>query len=98
MKRGKAKKKTTDFKKKMDAAAAQAGLRDLPIPALVATISIIIDILRERGVEIRDWDDKEKVVHKMSVIGGKVYILAPQKKPKAGAQKNGEFGDEEQIE
>ena len=97
MKKGKPRKKPPSFRQKMDVAVAQAGLRDLPIPALVATISTIIDILRDRGVEIRDWDDKAKVVYKLSVIGGKVYILAPREKPKAEAQKHGEFGDEEQV-
>ncbi len=69
--------KPSPFRKQVDATAARAGLTKLPTMALVATIDTMIAILQERGIKIRDWDEKGKVVQKMKCIGGKVYILAP---------------------
>jgi hypothetical protein len=83
------------FKEKVDATAAQAGLRTLPVPALVATIDIMVGILRDRGIEIRDWDEKDKVVQRVTVIGGKVYFLAPREK-RSEAKAHGGIGDENQ--
>ena len=68
------------FKKGLEAITAQAGLQKLPTPALVATIDTMIGILHDRGILIRDWDEKDKVVQKIRCIGGKVYILAPSEK------------------
>jgi len=73
--------KPASFKKELEATAANAGLTKLPTPALVAVIDTIIGILQGRGVIIRDWDDKDKVVKKMKCIGGRVFILAPREKP-----------------
>jgi Mor family transcriptional regulator len=70
----------------VDATAAQAGLRNLPISALVATIDIMVGILRDRGIEIRDWDNKDKIIQKVSIIGGKVYFLAPRERHPAEAK------------
>ncbi len=80
------------FKKQVEATAAKAGLTRLPTPALVATIDTMIGILQDRGIKIRDWDEKGKVVEKMKCIGGKVFILAPLETPEAEAVhgKNGE--------
>lgn len=46
--------------KKINPAAAQSGLQKYPTDALVGTMNIILDIIRHRGTEILDWDDKEK--------------------------------------
>ena len=67
-----------NFKKQLEAKAAQTGLNRLPTMSIVATIDTMIGILRDRGHKIRDWDEKDKVVQKMKYIGGKVYILAPR--------------------
>ena len=76
-------KKTTDQKvmekKLASARAAQAGLQTLPIPALVATIDMMIAALRLRGVEVVDFDDRDKVLHGIKVIGNRVFLLAPRK-------------------
>lgn len=71
-------------KKKKAAAAAGAAeaLKKLPTAALVGTINQMIGIINSRGVEIRDWDDRDKVVHGMRCYGNnKVFILAPRKTP-----------------
>ncbi len=66
--------KSPTFKNQVDAAAARAGLTKLPTMSLVATIDVMIGILRERGIKIRDWDEKGKVVQKMKCIGNEVFI------------------------
>lgn len=73
---------------------ATAELQGLPTFAIVAAINNMIDVLRQRGQEIRDWDEKDKVIQKMSIIGGKVYTLAPSEKP-TEAKNHGENGDQE---
>lgn len=73
------------FKRQVEAKAASVGLTKLPTTALVTTIDTMIGILRSRGIKIRDWDEKEKVVQRMKCIGGKVYILAPAETPETEA-------------
>ncbi len=82
------------FKQQVEDTAAKAGLTKLPTPALVATIDTMIGILRDRGIKIRDWDEKGKVVEKMKCIGGKVFILAPLEtsETEAAHGENGEHG------
>ena len=54
-------------------------------------MNIILDIIRHRGTEILDWDDKEKRVWHFKTIAGTVYILAPKKpKPEASSHEDGE--------
>lgn len=48
--------------------------------------------LRQRGQAIRDWDQRDKVIQKFSVLGGKVYALAPSSRP-SEVSTNGD-GDE----
>lgn len=86
--------KAPSFRKQLDAKAAQTGLKQLPTVSLVATIDTMIGILQDRGIEIRDWDDKGKVVQRMKCIGGKVYILAPHEQPETEAG-HGESGEHE---
>lgn len=81
-------KKPVSIKKAAEMRAAQASLRALPIPALVGTIDTMIGILRERGVVIRDWDDRDKVVHRMKFIGNQVFILAPREQPEVEVTKS----------
>lgn len=84
--------KAPSFKKQVDARAAQAGLTQLPTMSLVATINTMLGILQDRGLQIRDWDDRSKVVHKLKVIRGNVYILAPHEQPETEAG-HGESGE-----
>lgn len=72
---------------------ATAELRELPTFAIVAAMNGMIGVLRERGQEIRDWDEKSKVVQRISVIGGRVYALAPGEIP-TEADNHGENGDQ----
>ena len=66
MKKGKS-SKPGDFRQRMDKAAAMANaaMAKLPTTAIVGTIDTMIGVLRRRGIQIRDWDDKDKVVQKI---------------------------------
>lgn len=63
--------------KQRTAEDALAGMRTLPIPALVTTINMMIGVLSERGFQIYDWDNKDKAVYKLVFRGGKIYALIP---------------------
>lgn len=76
-----------------EASEAVEELKALPTFALVATMNAITDVLRQRGQEIRDWDQRDKAIHKFSVLGGKVYALAPSSRP-SEVSTNGD-GDQE---
>lgn len=56
---------------------ALAGMRTLPVPALITTINMMIGVLSERGFPIYDWDNKDKAVYKLVFRGGKIYALIP---------------------
>ena len=36
-------------------------------------------ILQERGIEIRDWENKDRVIKQVRMLGGKAYFLAEEK-------------------
>lgn len=95
MKKSNKRRKKPSPQKASDLTAAQELLRGLPVQALVSTINMMMGIIQDRGFKIRDWDEKDKVAQKMSVIGGRVYILAPREKP-TEAETHGENGDEKQ--
>ena len=51
-------------------------MRALPIPAILSSMEMQIKVLKERGVEIKDWDNKEKTLKQIRMLGGKVYFFA----------------------
>ena len=71
--------------KQRTAEDALAGMRTLPIPALVTTINMMIGVLSERGFQIYDWDNKDKAVYKLVFRGGKIYALIPHTAKKEDA-------------
>lgn len=71
---------------------ATAALQALPTYAIVAAINSMIDVLRQRGQPVRDWDERDKVVYKFSVLGGKVYALAPRENTMEAATHDNEGG------
>ena len=73
-------------------AAFILAVNTLPTFALVVTMNAINTALRQRGQAIRDWDQRDKVIQKFSVLGGKVYALAPSNRP-SEVSTNGD-GDE----
>lgn len=46
--------------------------------ALVQVMNYILELLRHRGVTIRDWDDRERTVTFFKRIGARYYLLAPK--------------------
>lgn len=71
--------------KQRTAEDALAGMRTLPIPAIVTTINMMIGVLSERGFQIYDWDNKDKAVYKLVLRGGKIYALIPHTAKKEDA-------------
>ena len=55
-------------------------MKQLPVSAMVSSIEMQIDILRERGIEIRDWDNKDRTLRQIRILGGKAYFLADTEK------------------
>lgn len=53
-------------------------MRELPVSAMIASMEMQVDILSQRGVEIRDWDNKDRVLKQIRIIGGKVYFLVAE--------------------
>lgn len=51
-------------------------MRQLPVSAMLSSIEMQISILQERGIEIRDWENKDRVLKQVRILGGKVYFLA----------------------
>jgi len=79
-------------KQQEKSSAAWAELRKLPSEALITAIDTMIGILQERGVTIRDWDDKSKAVRRLKRICGKPFILSTREKPEASTDgENGEL-------
>jgi hypothetical protein len=50
---------------------------------MIASMELQIDILSQRGVEIRDWENKDRVLKQIRIIGGKAYFLAAEESDKA---------------
>lgn len=48
----------------------------VPIPILCQSIQMIMENMASRGFPVRDFDNKDKVVKQVGMIGGKVYFLA----------------------
>ena len=73
------KKKTKPFGMSSRLADATQIMRQLPVSAMVSSIEMQIDILSERGIEIRDWENKDRVLKQVRIMGGKAYFLADTK-------------------
>ena len=53
-------------------------LEQMPTAELAAGINRLIDTLKERGVIIRDYDDKDRRLYKVQKVRGKLYFLASE--------------------
>lgn len=49
---------------------------EMPLPLVLRNIEQNIVLLSQRGIKIRDWDNKDRVLTQVRIIGGKVYFLA----------------------
>ena len=48
----------------------------LPPLAIVQTIEGQIAILRTKGLKIYDWEQKDRAIEQVRIIGGKAYFFA----------------------
>ena len=48
----------------------------LPPLAIVQTIENQIAILRTKGMKIYDWEQKDRAIEQVRIIGGKAYFFA----------------------
>lgn len=53
-------------------------MRQLPVAAILSSIEMQINILKERGIEIRDWENKDRILQQIRILGGKAYFLADE--------------------
>lgn len=49
---------------------------DVPTLTICQSIQLLINELAERGVYIKDFDDKDKSLKQIQYIGGKLYYLS----------------------
>jgi hypothetical protein len=69
---------------------------DMPLPLVLRNIEQNIELLSQRGIRIRDWDNKDRVLTQVRIIGGKVYFLAAtEPEAKKGLEKRKQHGREE---
>lgn len=69
MAKGKPKRKP--FGMNSSLADATQVMRQLPVSAMLSSIEMQINILQERGVEIRDWENKDRVLKQVRILGEK---------------------------
>lgn len=55
--------------------AARMSLEKLPTIALLQAMEMLLNIINGRGIEVRDWDNKDKTVHQIRMIGAHPYFL-----------------------
>lgn len=58
--------------------AADGDLSETPLASLCMGINYIMQELERRGAPIHDFDNKEKIVKQIQIIGGTVYFLAEE--------------------
>lgn len=51
----------------------------MSIPELITTINSAAAELKRRNLPVRDWDNKDREFYKVTILGGKAYILLPHK-------------------
>lgn len=51
---------------------------DVPLATMCQGIQLLINELNNRGIGIRDFDNKDKYVQQVQIIRGQVYFLAAE--------------------
>ena len=60
------------------AATLQKLVDSMPTSVLILQLNSTIKMLEQRGVVIRDWDNKKKIVRGIRAFGGRYFILATE--------------------
>lgn len=61
---------------------------EAPILVAFKTINLILKDLRQRGVVIRDWDNKKRMIHSVQLIGSRAFYYT-KNIPGTEANENG---------
>lgn len=67
-----------EAEEKSMAEVAVNALEMMPTSALLHTIETIIKVLAKRGQYIRDFDNKDKIVQQVRLVGRQAYFLAAE--------------------
>lgn len=51
-------------------------IKNLPPQVLLQGIESSLVILEQKGIKVRDWDNKDRVLQQTRWIGGKAYFFA----------------------
>lgn len=54
----------------------------VPTPLLLKSLENTVAVLRARGEDVVDWDDKSRRLCQFRIIGGKAYFLAEKRENK----------------
>lgn len=65
------------------AATLQKLVDSMPTSILILQLNSTIKMLEQRGVVIRDWDNKDKVVRCIRSLGGRYYFMATKESKEA---------------
>lgn len=60
------------------AATIQKLVDSMPTSILILQLNSTIKMLEQRGVVIRDWDNKKKIVRGIRAFGGRYFMLATE--------------------
>lgn len=60
------------------AATLQKLVDSMPTSILILQLNSTIKMLEQRGVVIRDWDNKKKIVRGIRAFGGRYFMLAAE--------------------
>lgn len=61
-----------------------ADFSDIPLATVCRSIQLLIDELKDRGIRIYDFDNKDKAVEQIQIICEKVYFLAAKEEENDG--------------
>lgn len=61
-----------------DPVEAQDLLESLSVVELVAGINNSLDVLRRKGVQVKDWDSRGRQLYQLKAFGDRVFFLAAE--------------------
>lgn len=62
----------------------KADFSDIPLVTVCRSIQLLIDELKDRGIRIYDFDNKDKAIEQIQIIREKVYFLAAKEEESDG--------------
>jgi len=71
-------KKQTEKQQSLNIDDTKQMLMSVPVQALIVSMEMQLNVLRSRGVEVRDFDNKSRKIEQIRMIGNKAYFLAAE--------------------